>query len=282
MIKNVDDKVWAFDIEWVPDPVAGRLVYDLPPETSDEDVMQEMWIRGGATEEDPMPYLKTALCRIVSLSMVSRHKEADGIKLKLHSLPSIPVKEEETDERYIIDTFLGTIGSNKPQIVGYNSVSADLRILVQRGIANGLQAKSFSARPDKPWEGPDYFSDRSDKNVDLMRIISGYGKATPSLNEIARVSGIPGKMGVDGQQVAPMWLEGQIEKIIAYNEFDAVTTYLLWLRVAHFAGLVTSEEYEAEQDMMRDYLVSEAENNGRDYLLEYVNEWDRLKSLNRK
>lgn len=282
MIKNVDDKVWAFDIEWVPDPAAGRLVYDLPDDTPDRDVMEEMWKHGGATEEEPMPYLKTALCRIVSLSMVSRHKEADGIKLKLHSLPSIPVKQEETDERYIIDTFLGTIGNNKPQIVGYNSVSADLRILVQRGIANGLQAKAFSARPDRPWDGPDYFSDRSDKNIDLMRIISGYGKATPSLNEIARVSGIPGKMGVDGQQVAPMWLEGQIEKIIAYNEFDAVTTYLLWLRVAHFAGLVTPEEYEAEQNMMRDYLISEAEDNGRDYLLEYVNEWDRLKSLNRK
>lgn len=282
MIRYIDNKVWAFDIEWVPDPVAGRLVYDLPPETSDEDVLQEMWIRGGATDEEPMPYLKTTLCRIVSLSMVSRHREADGIKLKLHSLPSIPVKQEETDERYIIDTFLGTIGNNKPQIVGYNSVSADLRILVQRGIANGIQAKSFSERPDNPYYGTDYFSDRSKMNVDLMRIISGYGKATPSLNEIARVSGIPGKMGVDGQQVAPMWLDGQIEKIIAYNEFDAVTTYLLWLRVAHFAGLVTPEEYEAEQNMMRDYLVSEAEDNGRDYLLEYVNEWDRLKSLNRK
>lgn len=280
MIKYIDDKVWAFDIEWVPDPVAGKLVYDLAMDTPDEDVIQEMWIRGGATEEDPMPYLKTTLCRIVSLSMVSRHRDPDGtIKLKLHSLPSIPVEKDKTDESYIIKTFLDTLGEHKPQIVGYNSISADLRILVQRGVANGIEAAAFADRPDKPWEGTDYFSDRSEKNVDLMRILGGWGKATPSLNEIARVSGIPGKMGVDGQQVAPLWLAGKLDEIIAYNEFDAITTYLLWLRIAHFAGLIKTPDYEVEQKLMRDYLISEAENNGREYLLEYVNEWERLKSM---
>ena len=30
MFKSVHDNVWAFDIEWVPDAVAGRKIYDLP------------------------------------------------------------------------------------------------------------------------------------------------------------------------------------------------------------------------------------------------------------
>jgi len=279
MIRNVADKVWAFDIEWVPDPVSGKLVYDMPEDTPDEDVMKEMWKQGGATEAEPMPYLKTALCRIVSLSMVTRHNDPDGVKVKLHSLPSIPVKKEETDENYIIKTFLDTMGDFKPQIVGFNSVSADLRILVQRGVAKGIEAGSFSTRPDKPWEGTDYFSDRSDMNVDLMRILGGWGKSTPSLNEMARVSGIPGKLGVDGQQVAPLWLGGELERIIAYNEFDAITTYLLWLRVAHFAGMFTTEQYGSEQKLLRDYLVKESETEERSYLWEYIEEWDRLKSI---
>ena len=29
MIKNVMKRVWAFDIEWVPDPDAGRVLYEL-------------------------------------------------------------------------------------------------------------------------------------------------------------------------------------------------------------------------------------------------------------
>ena len=50
MIKNVKKKVWAFDVEWVPDPLAGKLLYKLPQEMSDAEVMQVMWEMGGATE----------------------------------------------------------------------------------------------------------------------------------------------------------------------------------------------------------------------------------------
>ena len=279
MIKTVKNKVWAFDVEWVPEPVAGRLLYKLPDDMPDREVIKEMWKEGGATDDDPMPFLKTAICRIVSLSMVTRHVEDGRVNVELHSLPSIPVKEPETEEKYIIDTFLGTLGKHKPQIVGYNSVSADLKILIQRGIAKGIEAGSFSKRPDKPWEGVDYFSDRSDNNVDLMRIISGWGKSTPSLNEISVVSGIPGKMGIDGQEVAPMWLEGRLEEIVAYNEFDALTTYLLWLRVAHFAGLFNDGEYKKEQELVEELILRESEREERGHLGKFLKEWQRLRSF---
>jgi hypothetical protein len=166
----------------------------------------------------------------------------------------------------------------KPQIVGYNSVSADLKILIQRGIANGIMAKHFSTRPNKPWEGVDYFSDRSDHNIDLMRILSGWGKSTPSLNEISVVSGIPGKLGIDGSEVAPMWLEGRIDEIVAYNEYDALTTYLLWLRIAHFAGLFNDNEYVTEQGLVEQLIVDESQNEERKHLIKFLEEWKRLRS----
>ena len=278
MIKSIGKKVWAFDVEWVPDPLAGKLLYKLPDDMPDEEVIKEMWNMGGATEEDPMPFLKITLCRIVSLSMVTRHEEEGQVSLTLRSLPSLPVKEEDTDEKHIIGTFLDTLGRLKPQIVGYNSVSADLKILIQRGIANGIMAKHFSKRPDKPWEGVDYFSDRSDHNIDLMRILSGWGKSTPSLNEIAVVSGIPGKLGIDGSEVAPMWLEGRIDEIVAYNEYDALTTYLLWLRIAHFAGLFNDTEYIAEQELVESLIINESKKAERKHLLKFLDEWKRLSS----
>ena len=151
--------------------------------------------------------------------------------------------------------------------------------MIQRGIANGIQAREFSKRPDKPWEGVDYFSDRSDNNIDLMRIISGWGKSTPSLNEISVVSGIPGKLGVDGQEVAPMWLDGRIDEIVAYNEFDALTTYLLWLRVAHFAGLFSNDEYSREQGMVEKLIVDESKKEERKHLTKFLEEWERLRSF---
>ena len=67
MFKTERNRVWAFDAEWIPDPRAGRLLYDLSDDLPDADVLKHMWKKGGATEEDPTPYLKTVVCRIVSV-----------------------------------------------------------------------------------------------------------------------------------------------------------------------------------------------------------------------
>ncbi len=278
MFKNVKNKVWAFDVEWVPDPNAGKAIYGLPDELSDREVMEIMWREGGGDQDNPMPYLKTTICKVVSLSMVSRHASEDGVKVELHSLPSIPTANADTSEIKILETFLDTLGKHKPQLVGYNSVSADLRILVQRGVAKGIDAGSFASRPNKPWEGADYFSDYSDWNIDLMRILGGYGRSTPSLNEMSVVSGIPGKMGVDGQEVAPMWLNGKLDEIIAYNECDALTTYLLWLRVAHFGGFFNKEEYTEEQKRILNLLEEGSGDPEKAHYKKYIEEWKRLKS----
>lgn len=278
MFKNIKNKVWAFDVEWVPDPNAGKALFGLPDDLPDRAVMEVMWEEGGGDQDNPMPYLKTVICKVVSLSMVSRHETEDGVKVELHSLPSIPTANTDTGEIAILETFLDTLGKHKPQLVGYNSVSADLRILVQRGVAKGIDAGSFAKRPDKPWEGADYFSDYSDWNIDLMRILGGYGRSTPSLNEMSVVSGIPGKMGVDGEEVAPMWLEGRLDEIVAYNECDALTTYLLWLRVAHFGGFFNKEEYREEQKRVLDLLEEGASDPKKGHYNKYIEEWKRLKN----
>ncbi|MGA1841548.1 MAG: 3'-5' exonuclease [bacterium] len=280
MFKKVYQKVWVFDVEWVPDPLAGRLLYKLPESMSALEIIQRMWKEGGATEEDPTPYLKTALCRVVSISFVTRYAETDGIKIRLHSLPSSSSDLKHIEEASIIKTFLEALGKRKPQLVGYNSLSADLKILIQRGVANGIQASEFCARPDKPWEGEDYFSDFSDWNVDLIRILGGRGKSNPSLNEIAVVSGIPGKMEVDGEQVANLWLNGELDKIIAYNECDALTTYLLWLKLSYFGGHFTSEEYQEEQKRVEDLLKSEGSKPKRAHLQRFLEEWKYLREIN--
>jgi len=30
MFKTVKNRMWAFDAEWIPDPLAGRMLYRLP------------------------------------------------------------------------------------------------------------------------------------------------------------------------------------------------------------------------------------------------------------
>lgn len=279
MIRGVEERVWAFDLEWVPDPLAGRLLHGLADSTPDAAVLAEMWRAGGATDEDPTPFLKTAVCRIVSIAVVERraHGRDEAPTLNLLSLPRDPKSAEEAREANVIGTFLNALGRNRPQLVGYNSHDSDLKILIQRALVLGVQATEFARRPDKPWLGVDYFARGSESNIDLKEIVGGWGKAVPSLHEIAVQSGIPGKLDVDGNDVARMWLEGRLDEILAYNEMDALTTYLVWLRLAHFAGHFTTPEYAAEEAHVRALIEREIA-AGKRHLARYLEAWDRLRA----
>ena len=279
MFKTVKNRVWAFDAEWIPDPLAGKLLYDLPDDMADLDVLNHMWKEGGATEEDPTPYLKTVVCRIVSVAAVDRLESGGSTKLHLLSLPRDVNNPEQISEQSVVSTFLDKVGQYKPQLVGYNSASADLKAFIQRSIVLGIQAKGFCSRPNKPWEGDDYFDSRnSEASVDIKEVVGGWGKATPSLNEMATLSGIPGKMDVDGNQVAELWLKGKLQEIVHYNEYDALTTYLLWLRTAHLGGFFNDEAYKLEQTRVETLIEEEIE-RGRSHLEAYRVEWFRLRQL---
>lgn len=281
MFKTVNERVWAFDMEWIPDPLAGRILY--PHETvdakDDAAVMRVMWDQGGASEEDPTPFLKTALCRIVSVAAVERRVRHGGeVALTLMSLPHDVGDPEKNNEQAVVGDFLNALGDHRPQLVGYNSHASDLKILVQRAMILGLEAEGFCRRPNKPWEGIDYFARGSEANIDLKEIVGGWGLATPSLHQMAVQSGIPGKMDVDGNQVADLWLEGRLEEIVWYNEYDALTTYLLWLRAAHLGGFFNDEVYQTEQERA-EHLISEEIAKGRTHLEAFQNEWKRLREV---
>jgi len=282
MFKTVANEVWVFDAEWVPDPAAGRVLYKLPDTLTDREVVEEMWQRNGATDDDPMPYLKTILCRVVSIAVVIRRVAQDGeVKLLLRSLPEQVDCPADCDETVILSRFLTGLGQRKPQLVGFNSQAADLKIFVQRSIIKGISAPEFCRRPDKPWEGKDYFARGSDWHIDLKEIVSSWGKAMPSLHELATLSGIPGKMDIDGKRVAEMWLEGAIKGIVQYNECDALTTYLVWLRTAYFGGFFTAEAYREEQEHVRALITEKAQSPHYAHLIAYREEWDRLRAIGR-
>ncbi len=276
MFKSVSRHVCAFDLEWVPDPQAGRRVYDLPDSLSDAEVFQVMWEKGGASEDKPRPYLKTVLCRVVSVSAVIREQAPNGeVNLRLTALPKDA--DQAMPERELIDKFLGYVGKYKPQLVGFNSHTSDLPILLQRGIAAGISAGLFCQRPDKPWEGTDYFARATEAHVDLKNILSGWGIGTPSLHELAAVLAVPGKMGTDGSTVVDLWVDGDIRRIVEYNHFDALTTYLVWLRTAMFAGFFSSAQYRVEEDRVRD-LITDKIAAGEHHLSCYLDKWNRFQA----
>ena len=284
MLKTLADNVFSFDVEWIPDPQAGRILHGTSSEEDPESLrsaFESLWssARKEGDAPDFQPYLKTILCRIVSLAGILRERTAGGeANLKLVSLPVDPDDPEKSSEPVILSSFMKSVGRRKPQLVGFNSAQADVPIIVQRAIVHGLPGMGFSERPAKPWEGVDYFDARnSEFNVDLADAL-GQFRDRPSLHQAATLSGIPGKIDVSGDSVAEMWLQGKLGEIVAYNEFDAFTTHLLWARVAHFSGLLSSGQYEHEQELVRQLLEDEIA-EGNTHLEKFVTEWDRLLDL---
>ena len=280
MFKEIFDNVWAFDIEWVPDQLAGRLLYGIDDESvSERELVERLWMEGGATEENPTPFLKTVMCRVVSIAMVERRATKDGAVLRLLSLPRDVDDPAEASERYLIETFLQAVGKHRPQLVGFNSLDADLKVLIQRALVNNVRADGFNDRPNKPWEGIDYYARGADCHVDIKQIVSGWGKGTPSLHQLATLCGIPGKFDMDGDAVAESWLRGERRKIVDYNECDAITTYLVWLRLAFFGGKFTEDEYNAETQRVHDLIEAETAGGAKPHLTRYAEEWRRLNGI---
>jgi predicted PolB exonuclease-like 3'-5' exonuclease len=214
--------------------------------------------------------------RIVSIAFLSRKPVyVDGeksVEFSLHSLPELPV-DGMPEESPLIERFLYILGKRCPQLVGYNSAASDIQVLIQRGMINEVAAEKFCERPDKPWEGSDYFRrwDNED-HLDMMKLFAGSRGMTPRLDEFAKLCGFPGKIDVKGDQVTDLWLAGDITKIVEYNQIDVLNTYLLWLRLVFFCGKLTEEEYMAEQDAFRFFLESEIQ-KGRTFISDFLEKW---------
>lgn len=271
MLRPPHHTIWIFDAEWVPDPATGRRVLDLPREMPDAEVLEAMWARGGASEADPRPYLKTILCRLVSIAAVVRTVKGGEVQLRLMALPDKP---EPMPEDELLRRFLVALGDKKPQLVGFNSREADLPILVQRALVHGLSIPGLGRSADR-WDKTDFFDRYGAQHIDLREALGGWGKAGSTLHELATACGIPGKLGTDGKSVIDLWLAGDIAGIVRYNEFDALTTYLVWLRAQCLAGHLTPEMREAEEAQVRALLAERAASDPA--FLAFAEAWERLR-----
>ena len=97
-----------------------------------------------------------------------------------------------------------------------------------------------------------------------------------SLNEIANLCGIPGKLDTTGDDVARLFYGGKRREIVEYNAFDALSTYLLWLRMERFKGTFDTAQYAQEQQRVRDLLKAKSAQPGGAYLARYLAAWDAL------
>ena len=235
----------VFDIETVPDVRGLRMIHEIDADMSDVDVAELAFQRRRA-QTGGHDFLAPHLQRVVAISCVLREGD-EG--LKVWSLGAL-----EDDEPLLIQRFFDGIEKYCPQLVSWNGGGFDLPVLHYRGLMHGVCAAKYwdLGDDDREFRYNNYISRYHMRHVDLMDLLALYQpRNSAPLDQLARLAGFPGKMGMDGSQVWSAFSAGRLQEIRDYCETDALNTYLLFLRFQRMRRELDDAAYAAEMKRVR-------------------------------
>jgi len=252
----------VFDIETVPDLAGLRRVHSLPAELADADVLE--WAlqqrRAATGSEFVPPYLQ----RVVAIACALR----EDAGLRIASVGNATDSEAE-----LIRRFFDLIERHTPQLVSWNGGGFDLPVLCHRALMHGLTAARFweLGDDDREFRYNSYIGRYHTRHLDLMDVLAMYqSRNNAPLDAMARLSGLPGKIGLTGAEVRAAFVAGRIEDIRRYCEADALNTYLLYLRFQLLRGTLSPDEHASEVAVVREKLSGSKEPHWR----EFLSAWD--------
>jgi len=252
--------VLVFDIETVPDVDLGRRLFGLEG-LSDKHVADVMFQK--QRQESGSDFLRHHMHRVVAIATVLR----SGERVKVWSLG-----EEGSSEQELVQRFFDGLDRYTPTLVSWNGSGFDLPVLHYRALLHGVGAPRYweTGDDDTSFRWNNYLSRFHYRHTDLMDVLAGYQpRAVASLDQVATMLGLPGKMGMSGAKVWESFQAGDLVGIRNYCETDVLNTYLVYLRFELMRGRLTSRAYEQELHLVRDTLARE----GEPHLDEFLAAW---------
>lgn len=223
-----------------------KLHSDWPIEWDDEKVLAEAVkerVAEGKKDMLPLP-----LHHIVVIGCVLRTEH----ELRVFSLAP-PMTESE-----MLTRFFDGIGRVRPTIITWNGSSYDLPVMQYRALVHGVSSSIYweDGTKERDFQYNNYRNRYHRRHVDLMDVLSNHqGQSKARLDDLSKLCGFPGKLGMDGSEVARAVREGRVEEVRQYCETDVVNTYLLYIRWNLCRGLMTKEAYENELSFVHRVLV---------------------------
>jgi hypothetical protein len=254
--------ILAFDLETVPDVAGLRLLHPQWAQLSDVEVAEQAFAqrreRTGGSD-----FLPLHLHRVVAIGCAFR----DDGGLRVRCLGGAADPEER-----IVGDFFRLVERYTPQLVSWNGGGFDLPVLHYRAMAHGIAAARYweVGDHDRDFRYNNYISRYHARHTDLMDVLAMYqGRAAAPLDEVCRLCGLPGKLGMGGDRVWDAYCQGQIESIRSYCETDVVNTYLLYCRYQKMRGLLGEADFGAEMALVRSSLAE----NGAAHWREFLQAW---------
>jgi predicted PolB exonuclease-like 3'-5' exonuclease len=238
--------VLVFDIETIPDVAGLRALGSIPVDRGDGEVAAEAF--AARREKTGSDFLPHHLHRVAAISCVFRDDEG----FRVRSLGNLGDGEPK-----LIQDFFRIIDKYTPQLVSWNGGGFDLPVLHYRAMVNGITASRYweMGDDDRDFKWNNYLSRYHTRHTDLMDLLALYtGRANAPLDDLAKLCGFPGKLGVDGSQVWPLYQAGRLEEIRNYCETDVVNTYLVYCRYQLMRGALSRPAYDDEVQLVRSAL----------------------------
>ncbi len=255
----------VFDIETIPDAAGLRALLDLPADVTEEDVANiALHQRRQHNGSEFLPLHQHKVCAI---SCALR----EGNNFKVWTLGDAHSSEAE-----IIQRFFDGIEKYTPQIISWNGSGFDLPVLHYRAMMNNVVAPRYwdLGEDDKDFKWNNYISRYHTRHLDLMDLLALYNaRANAPLDDLAKLCGFPGKLGMDGSKVWDAFKAGKIAEIRNYCETDVANTHLVYLRFELMRGHLTKTEYDAEIKLVRDTLNSYATEHKAQHWAEFLVAW---------
>lgn len=145
---------------------------------------------------------------------------------------------ETKDEPGALADFAKFLDERRPDLVTYNGRGFDMPVIASRCLRHGIPLKHYYRSRDMRYR----FTPEG--HLDLMDYVADFGAAKSSrLDIVARLCGMPGKVGVAGQDVGPMVHAGRIDEVRNYCLCDVVQTAGVFLRVQLIRGELDIDAY---------------------------------------
>jgi predicted PolB exonuclease-like 3'-5' exonuclease len=147
---------------------------------------------------------------------------------------------EDKDEPGVLADFARFLEAQRPTLVTYNGRGFDMPVIAARCLRHGQPFVHYYRDRDVRYR----FSPEG--HLDLMDFISDFAASKRSrLDVMAKLCGMPGKVGVDGKDVGPMIHAGRIAEVRNYCLCDVVQTGGVFLRVQLVRGEIDRGQYLA-------------------------------------
>jgi len=252
----------VFDLETIPDVAGLRRLHPWAESLTDVQVVEQAQaLRREATGSD---FLPLHLQQVAVVGAVFR--DDSGFRVRTLGQP-------EDGEEKLIAGFFKTIERYTPRLVSWNGSGFDLPVLHYRSLIHGVAAPRYwdTGDDDREFKYNNYISRYHPRHTDLMDVLAKFnGRANAPLDDLARLCGFPGKLGMDGSQVWRAWAEGRRDEVRAYCETDVVNTWLVYCRFRLLKGELDNESYAAEIALVRETLMA---SEGAHWV-HYLQAWD--------